>query len=303
MKTGKIRAIRHIIRISLLVLLVLGPLGIVPLEGVFPCSFTILGIEVACPLGWAQRVLTTRSPLVSLFISSIFFIIATLLFGRFFSSWLCPIGLVNEAIHALKEKRLGRKATESPSHRKLKKAGLDIFIGRRRLMTYFKYSFLVAALVSSFLIKFPVFCLICPVGILSRNIIGIPLLHTWTLELTVVIAVFFSEFFLTDRGWCGALCPMGALFSLLGSLPTKILSLRVQGKPICEKCRRCWTKCPMGIVPSAHRIPDECSNCGLCMETCALEPAKPKFIRRWKIQPRVTKRIEKVREVKSPVKA
>ena len=290
MKIGKIRATRYAIRVFLLALLVLGPLGIVPLNGAFPCGFTIFHIELSCPLGWTQRVFATGSPLISLLIASIFFIITTMLFGRFFCSWLCPIGLVNEALHALKEKRLGRKATGSPSHRKLKKAGLDIFIGRRRLMTYFKYSFLVAALVSSFLIKFPVFCLICPVGILSRNIIGIPLLHTWTLELTVVIAVFFSEFFLTDRGWCGALCPMGALFSLLGSLPTKILSLRVQGKPICEKCRRCWTKCPMGIVPSAHRIPDECSNCGLCMETCALEPAKPKLYAGWKIRRREEKK-------------
>ena len=274
MKIGKIRIIRYTIRILLLVLLVLGPLEIISFEGVFPCSFAIFGIEFTGPLGWIQRVLTTTSPLVSLFISSLFFIIATLLFGRFFCSWLCPIGLITETIHALKEKKI--TLGETDSHKKSGEATQSILLGRRRLMSYFKYSFLAAVLISSVLIKYPVFCLICPVGILSRNILGIFLLQRWTIGLIIPLAIFLSEIFLTDRVWCGSLCPIGALFSLLGSLPTKIFSLRVKKKPICEKCRRCWPKCPMGIIPSHYKIPDECSNCGLCKEICALEKVSSK---------------------------
>ena len=279
MKIGKIRATRYATRVFLLLLLVLDPLGITPLDGVFPCGFTTFHIELSCPLGWAQRVLATKSPLISLLISSIFFIVTALLFGRFFCSWLCPVGLVNEEIHTLRVMKLFRRERVGIFRRgRIGREELSVLMKGRPLTSYLKYSFLIAVLISSALIRYPVFCLICPIGILCRNIITASLLQIWTLELTIVIAVFLSEFFLTDRGWCGALCPTGALFSLFGSLPTKILSLRVKRKPICEKCGRCWTKCPMGIVPSVHIIPDECSNCGLCIETCALEPAKPKFI-------------------------
>lgn len=280
-----IRAVRNVIRVLLIVLLVLiavrgyEPLRLDFIRGTF-CHLTIGTFSVSCPFGFIQLCLSTSSLAYSLLISSLFFIVISLIFGRVFCGWICPVGFVNEALHYLKvrllrrRRRSGRGSTSSISS--------SFPLGTRSIDRSVKYIFLASVIVVSVLLRYPVFCFICPLGILCRNLLSLSSFHFVMLEIIILGVILLFEFFLLDRGWCGSLCPLGALYVLLGQ--PKIVSLRVKWKEICEKCKRCWKHCPMGIISSEPVGIDECSNCGLCEEICAHEVALPRFLhpKRWK---------------------
>ena len=279
-----IRAVRNIIRVVLIVLLVLSAvhgyesLRLDFIRGTL-CHLTIGTFSVSCPFGFIQLWLSASSPAYSLLISSLFFIVISLIFGRVFCSWICPIGLVTEALHYLKVRLLRRRRSERGSTSSISSS---FPVGTRSIDRSVKYIFLASVIVVSVLLRYPVFCLICPLGILSRNLFFLSSFHFVMPEIIILGVILLFELFLLDRGWCGSLCPLGALYVLLGQ--PKIVSLRVKWKEICEKCKRCWEHCPMGIIPSEQVGIDECSNCGLCEEICAHEVALPRFLhpKRWK---------------------
>lgn len=276
----KIREIRYIIRVLLLALIVLGALfGHGFVQGDF-CHLTIGPLSLSCPLGYLLLSLSTLSPMYSLLISSLFFIVVSLILGRVFCGWICPLGLVNEAINQLKaaSSRKSRRAKRHPT----RSGSSSLPWGARSIGRWMKYVFLASVIVVSVLFRYPVFCLICPIGILVRSLLYLASFQFVALDIIIVVAILLLELFLLSRGWCGSLCPLGALYSLLGQ--SKIVSLRVEKKDPCDKCRRCYEPCPMGLIPTEPEILDECSNCGLCKEICALETTMPRFLhpRRWK---------------------
>jgi len=279
-----IRAIRNVIRVLLIVLLVLSAvygyefLRLEFIRGTF-CHLTIDTFSASCPLGFIQLCLSTSSLAYSLLISSLFFIVISLIFGRVFCGWICPVGFVNEALHYLKARLLRRRRSGMGS---TGPASSSVPLGTRSFDRSVKYIFLASVIVVSVLLRYPVFCLICPLGILCRNLLSLSSFHFIMLEIIILGTILLFEFFLLDRGWCGSLCPLGALYVLLGQ--PKIVNFRVKWKEICEKCKRCWKHCPMGIIPSEQVGTDECSNCGLCEEMCAHEVALPRFLhpKRWR---------------------
>lgn len=134
---------------------------------------------------------------------------------------------------------------------------------------------LVGAIASSFAFGFPVFCLICPVGITFGIVIGLFNLiryadATWSLVVFPVILVLELVVF---RKWCTNLCPISALLSLVSRRGrvvrpevTSTACLRSHG----TDCHTCVDTCPEQVDPHSQDIP-ECSNCGLCVDAC---PAK-----------------------------
>jgi ferredoxin-type protein NapH len=135
---------------------------------------------------------------------------------------------------------------------------------------------LAGSLLSAAVFGFPVFCLICPIGLIFGTVIVV-----WqfigfddvSLSLLIYPAILIVEL-LVLRKWCARFCPLGALLSLL-SLPNRLLRPKVEvSKCLREKgsdCHICQEVCPEGVDPHFSDSMNECSKCAICIEEC---PAK-----------------------------
>lgn len=148
-----------------------------------------------------------------------------------------------------------------------------------------RHGVLLGALASAAIFGFPVFCLVCPVGLSIATVVCLYRAifeQTPTLSLLVFPLILLVElvFF---RKWCHKLCPMGALMSLVGARAPFAKPRVNEAACLREKgidCRVCVQTCPEGIDPHSTTIP-ECTKCGLCVEAC---PAKAISFRK---QPRI----------------
>ncbi len=134
---------------------------------------------------------------------------------------------------------------------------------------------LIGAIASSFVFGFPVFCLICPVGLSFAVTIGIWNLFrfneaSWGLIVFPLLIIVEVVFF---RKWCTKFCPISAVFSLASS-HGKLLRPRVDDSKCLRgqgvACTACVKACPEQVDPHSDLIP-ECSRCGACVDAC---PAK-----------------------------
>ncbi len=128
------------------------------------------------------------------------------------------------------------------------------------------------ALLSSAVFGFPVFCLVCPIGLTFATVIAIfHVLHfaevTWSLLLYPAIIVIEL---VVLRKWCASFCPVGALLSLLSNL-NKTFKPQVKND-LCLRnggtdCKTCVNTCPERLDPHSGTIP-ECTKCGECVDAC-----------------------------------
>ena len=138
-----------------------------------------------------------------------------------------------------------------------------------------RHAVLVGTLASAAVFGFPVFCLICPVGLTFATIIGLWSLvqfnePSWALVIFPIILILEVTVL---RKWCSKICPISALVGLLSNLNVT-LRPRVKADACLRSrgvdCHACVDACPEQLDPHSKRIP-ECSKCGKCVEAC---PAK-----------------------------
>jgi polyferredoxin len=209
----------------------------------------------------------------------------SLILGRLFCGYICPMGATIDFVDWLRRKSKGRIPENSfevsGRYRNLKYlflAGLagtslvgisSVFLfSPLSLITRF-YSFVlypVVLMISNlFLGTFsPVFSLI-NLERLTFIRFSVPRFNTNLFVAGFVIAVFLLGI-IRPRFWCRNLCPSGAIFALLSLRP--LLRRRVSEK--CNECGKCLRVCPMGaigkdIVTTAY---SECTACLQCQEVC-----------------------------------
>ena len=141
---------------------------------------------------------------------------------------------------------------------------------------------LLGAIASSFVFGFPVFCLICPVGLSFAVTIGIWNLFrfneaSWGLIIFPLLIIVEVVFF---RKWCTKFCPISAVFSLVSS-HGKLLRPQVNENKCLRtrgvNCTACVKSCPEEVDPHSSLIP-ECSRCGACVEKCPAKAISIPFI-------------------------
>jgi ferredoxin-type protein NapH len=110
-----------------------------------------------------------------------------------------------------------------------------------------------------------------PVSIVQRSLI-----YGLGGSLSVVFAVFAYDLLIASRGWCGHLCPTGALYGLLGK--TALWRVTAAKRSVCNDCMDCFAVCPepQVIRPALKKVGQEsplildrdCTTCGRCVDVC-----------------------------------
>jgi len=215
----------------------------------------------------------------------------TLLLGRFFCGWVCPLGTLLDIARRVLPKR---NTPPNPRWRVVK-------------------FFLLGVVLVSAVVNMPLIGWINPFSILVRGLtVAVDPALTWTLttpftwllrhapesvtnisepvyawlkahvlafaqvkfawawvSLAILAAVFALELF-ERRFWCRNLCPSGALLGLLGRFS---LLRRLPGR-VCPNCKAetdCGEDCRMGAFDGENRLLAE--SCNLCMDCVVRCPA------------------------------
>lgn len=149
-------------------------------------------------------------------------------------------------------------------------------VAHRKVRLDSRHVVLGGALASALIFGFPVFCLICPIGLTFGTVVSLVRLvgfnePSWGLLLFPALIVI--ELVVLHR-WCHNLCPVSALMSLVSSFNRTLrpkadeaLCLRTAGEP----CAVCASVCPENIDPRSNlgtRPLSECTRCGACVEAC-----------------------------------
>ncbi|MBI2314014.1 MAG: quinol dehydrogenase ferredoxin subunit NapH [Betaproteobacteria bacterium] len=271
--------LRRLSQISIFALFLAGPLaGYWIVKGNLAYSLTLDTLHLADPYVLLQSLLAGHKPERAALIGGLtvlaFYFLAG---GRVYCSWVCPVNLVTDAAAWLREK-LGIRGGASISRKT-------------------RYWMLVLTLALAAATGTLAWELVNPVSMLHRGIIfGIG--AAWVM----VLAVFLFDLFVSHRGWCGHLCPMGAFYSAVGYFsPLRVSAAR---RAQCNDCMDCFAVCPepqvirpalkgeqQGIGPVI--LPGACTNCGRCIDVCSKDV--------FSFAPRFAHRVpEKTRDIGTP---
>lgn len=149
----------------------------------------IMDIALICPVGQLETLCASRGFMLHPFLLLLAVVLITLLVGKAFCSWLCPVSYLRRFFHREeKDDTTGGNApvtqAEAGSERAactaacaqaaMQSPALPPVGGKRDgLHLDSRHLVLAGALVSSFAFGFPVFCLICPVGLIFATVIGL----------------------------------------------------------------------------------------------------------------------------------
>ncbi len=239
------------------------------------------------PLVAAAATLAAKA-FIALVLPALIIVALTLVFGRFFCGWICPLGTCLDMAHKVIRPRSDKIDSRYSS---------------------IKYYLLIAVLITA-LFGLPLVGFLDPFSILVRGLtvsvdpgltaaVGFPFdiaynhgpgwltgitepvydflrgtilpfnQNVYTLAVTnfAILAFVFLLEFSRRRFWCRELCPLGGMLALIG----RIAPLRMHPGKAChaDGCAVCSDICRMGAIDEEGSVsPEDCNLCLDCMEKC-----------------------------------
>ena len=258
-------------------------------------------ISILCPLGALGTMLASKMMVPRALVSLVIMVVLIVIFARAFCGWICPVPLVQklrdlfskpQAKEAKAEDADGTKAANVAPLTDEEKAALATgcekdakglagcasCVKKRGDAVDARHFVLGGALVSTFIFGFPVFCLVCPIGLTFATILLLVNLFgqgdvTWS--LIVVPALLIAEVVLFKK-WCHKLCPLSAFMSLIAKL-NRTFKPTIDDAKCLETskgatCGRCGKACNEGIDPRHPELSEaawsECTKCRSCVDAC-----------------------------------
>ena len=258
-------------------------------------------ISILCPLGALGTMLASKMMVPRALVSLVIMVALIIIFARAFCGWICPVPLVQklrdlfskpQTKEAKAEDADGTKAANVAPLTDEEKAALATgcekdakglagcasCAKKRGDAVDARHFVLGGALVSTFIFGFPVFCLVCPIGLTFATILLLVNLFgqgdvTWS--LIVVPALLIAEVVLFKK-WCHKLCPLSAFMSLIAKL-NRTFKPTIDNAKCLETskgatCGRCGKACNEGIDPRHPELSEaawsECTKCRSCVDAC-----------------------------------
>lgn len=291
------RTLRRVSQVIFLILFfILFLLTIYPLEYKLPVDL-FLRMD---PLAGLSAAVSSRT-LVSKSIIGLFALLLTVVFGRFFCGWICPLGTVIDGSDSALKAKPG-----NTQKRHLQK------------IRFFKYSLLVALMVAAVFsvqlagyldpipllmrttvtVLYPLFVFfvngflifLFSLGVLQEFLTQIneflrgtllPVSSTTfrgSIWIGLMFFIILSASIIQKRFWCRNLCPLGALFGVF----SKFRWYRRVVAESCTSCKRCHTLCRVGAIHLNFKATDhtECINCMDCQSVCPAHAVRFRFVKR-----------------------
>lgn len=222
----------------------------------------------ACPVGFLQISAASGSVPVKMIPAVFGGVLAVYVLGRFFCSWLCTTTLLRSMWGT--DKCTACKGGESGRYKKL-----------------LPYAVLAASVILSFLLKFPVFCLVCPIGLFFGAVFAffklfVVMEPSW--NLIIFPAVIFAEVFIFRR-WCSVICPVSAVFMLISKIPGPKLRPEMNSETCSgSSCGVCRSVCPEGesTLVSSNERTERCTSCMACRDACPTDSIGYGLYSTWK---------------------
>ncbi len=248
--------LRRLSQVSVLGLFLLGPLaGIWIIKGNLSSSLLLDTVPMTDPMVFLQMLAAGYVSMESTAIigAAVVFLFYFVVGGRVYCSWVCPVNIVTDFAFWLREK-LNIRATSHVSRNT-------------------RYWMLAMVLALAFATGSMAYELVNPVSMLHRGLI-----FGMGMGWFIVLAVFLFDLFVSRRGWCSHVCPMGALFGIIGSHSP--IRVRADARDHCDDCKECYLVCPEPqVINPALKGADKgrgpvilsgaCTNCGRCIDICA----------------------------------
>ncbi len=278
------------------------PLAILALAGVAFAIYAPIGnlssfgwkdISLICPLGALGTMLASKTMIPRAVISLVIAIAAIIILGRAFCAWICPVPVVSNLRNIFKKKGEAKSEPDAGEDAPVALTDKDLAdlkrctrgcgscAGKKSLDS--RHMVLGGALLSTAVFGFPVFCLVCPIGLAFATVFLIILLFSagdvsWTVVAVPALLAVEVIFF---RKWCSHVCPLSAFMSLI-SKANRTFVPAIDDTACLETttgahCSRCAQVCTQKINPRHPELGSdfcECTKCRDCVEACPANAIK-----------------------------
>ncbi|GAB6044296.1 quinol dehydrogenase ferredoxin subunit NapH [Endothiovibrio diazotrophicus] len=252
--------LRRLSQLAVIALFLLGPwAGIWLIKGNLSSSLLLERVPMTDPLLFAQLLAGGFLTPLSTAITGVALVTGfyALVGGRVYCAWVCPVNLLTDGAHWLRERSGVR--------------------GGARLSRNTRYWMLAMVLAVAAATGSLAYEMLNPVSMFHRTLIfGAGAL--WGGAGLLLAGLFLFDLLVAKRGWCSHLCPMGAAYRLIGTLSP--LRVRADRRERCNDCMECFAVCPeprvikpalkgaaRGIGPVI--LSADCTNCGRCIDICS----------------------------------
>ncbi len=212
-------------------------------------TINIFGLRITDPLAALESTFVALYIYLPMVASILLPVLLTIILGRIYCGWLCPMHLLMEMNDKLRGLLL-----------KIGYNSRNIVFSRKT-----KYFVLIIGLISAFIAGRPLLSLFYPPAVISRELFYKIYTGAWGNGLMIIGTIGFIELVLSRRWWCRYICPGGAIYTAL----SRFRRLRIKRNDLtCDLCGDCNPICPYDLQPMTKELPGECDSCGLCISAC-----------------------------------
>ncbi len=245
---------RRVVQVGILALFIFGPAWL--LRGNLSSSLLLDTVPMVEPITFLQMLAAgaagiTLTTVIGVVVVVVFY---ALVGGRSYCAWVCPVNIITDTAAWLR-RRLGIRESAKISDQA-------------------RWWMLAAVVILAAATGSLAWELVNPVSMTHRGLI-----YGMGAGWAVVAGIFAYDLLIARHGWCGHLCPMGALYSAIGA--ASVVRMRSDNREACDDCMECFEVCPEPkILPPALKqgmkqglppavLSGLCTNCGRCADICA----------------------------------
>jgi len=245
--------LRRLSQLAILMMFLSGPwFGVWILKGNYSGSLLLDTVPLTDPLMMLESLFAGHWPAFTALAGALVIVaIYALIASRAFCAWVCPLNPVTDLAAWMRRKLNIRQSASLPR-------GL-------------RYGILLAVLAGSAVSGTLLWEWLNPVALLGRSLIFGAVGGLW-----LIVAVFLFDLLVTEHGWCGHICPMGALYGVIGA--KAMVRVSAEHREKCTRCMDCFHVCPESqvlrepVLNNDHSplvLSKDCISCGRCMDVCA----------------------------------